>query len=375
MKVGIDISSVVYKRGVSRYTYNLVKALLRFTPDSYQLFGTSWGQYPLLNQIANSLIATSPQKCTSHLLKLPPAALGAAWQWQLAPVTTWLPKISVFHSWDWQQPPDRKLPLVSTIHDLAILKYPDVAHPKVLAAHQRSWEILKKRRAQIIAVSQSTKSDIVSLLGISASQITVVPEALPTEFEALAAKIAENDAPTVVKKLGCSQPYLFFIGTQEPRKNLLRLIEAWQPLSKDVGLVIAGANGWGQQTPPHGPQPLFLGQVSDTQLISLYRQAAAFVYPSLDEGFGLPILEAFHLGVPVITSNRSATAEIAGNAALLADPESSESIRENITTILQETAAQKERRRQQMIIRLHQFSWKHTALRTAEVYQKAWNER
>jgi glycosyltransferase involved in cell wall biosynthesis len=150
------------------------------------------------------------------------------------------------------------------------------------------------------------------------------------------------------------------------------LIEAWEPLQNEVSLLIAGSAGWDEtDQQPHHANLHFLGRVTDQQLNVLYAEAEAFVFPSLDEGFGLPILEAFYHGTPVITSQVPALVEVAGNAAELADPESAEDIRRAISVVLNESAEEQRQRLQKMIIRLHMFSWHQTAQQTLEVYSQA----
>jgi glycosyltransferase involved in cell wall biosynthesis len=144
-------------------------------------------------------------------------------------------------------------------------------------------------------------------------------------------------------------------------------------LDSEVELIIAGEEGWDETTKlsKSGKQPRFLGRVSDKELAVLYSEAELFIFPSLYEGFGLPILEAFYHGVPVVTSNVSALPEVAGNAAELVDPMSVDSIRKGIETVLNEDREAQQKRMQRMIIRLQLFSWRKAADETIRVYRKA----
>lgn len=369
MKVGIDFTPAIYDRGVSRYTTNLVRALLNKPRVDLSLYASSFRQAKKLSEKAKQLGATEAQ---TAFQQLPPSVLGRLWRMGLQPVKSKLPNIDVFHSWDWLQPPDKDLPLVSTIHDLAILKYPQTAHPQTLKAHQRSWQFLKDRQAEIIAVSQATKKDIIKLLDIPSFRIHVVPEALPYEIQAINEQQTSDQVAAIKQQLALNQPYILFVGTREPRKNLARLIEAWEPLANEVQLIIAGESGWDDSENYEQLANLrFLGKVTDQQLNVLYAEAEAFAFPSLDEGFGLPILEAFYHGTPVITSNVAALIEVAGNAAELVDPESVEDIHRGIKKILNENSEQQRQRLQRMIIRMHMFSWHQVAEQTIEVYQQA----
>lgn len=376
MRVGIDISPIIFDRGVSRYTQNLVRSLLEYTAVELSAYGSSFRQYNRLLERAQSLTQRTarPNALDIHIQKYPPSVLELLWKMGLNPVRKQLPKIEVFHSWDWLQPPDKNLSLVSTIHDLAILKYPETAHPKILAAHQQSWKILQERQAEIIAVSQATKRDIVNLLGIPAFRIHVIPEALPQEMRRLNEQMTEERADQIKEQYSLNRPYLLFVGTREPRKNLKRLIEAWDSMHREIDLIIAGATGWDDtENSAYAAKPglRFLGKVSDEVLNILYAEAEAFVFPSIDEGFGLPILEAFYHGTPVVTSNVPALIEVAGNAAELVEPEDSVDIARGIRKILSEDPQAQRQRLQRMIIRMHMFGWHLVAEQTVEVYKKA----
>jgi glycosyltransferase involved in cell wall biosynthesis len=377
MQVGIDITSVIYNRGVSRYTSNLVRALLEQKKVQLALYGSSLRQADTLEKTIKAWKKEFPfVKFESHVQKNPPSLQEHLWNtFHLNPIKKIFPRLDVFHSWDWLQPPDKNLPLVSTVHDLAILKFPETAHPKILRLHQQAWKVLKERNAQIIAVSHATKKDLVELLEFAPENIHVIHEALPQETVTVSEKMTEEECEAIKAKLKLERPYIFFVGTREPRKNLMKLIEAWEPLSEKVDLLIAGESGWDEtesQNPLlQNPHLRFLGKVSDAHLSVLYGEAEVFVYPSIYEGFGLPILEAFYHGTPVVTSNISSMPEVAGNAAELVNPNSVKSIREGIEKVLNEKKEAQQKRLQQMILRLQLFSWAKVADKTVEVYQRA----
>lgn len=376
MKVGIDITPAIYNRGVSRYTVNLAKNLALRKSVVLSLFGSSLGQADYLKDVASAILSGAGPGAgggTSKILPYPQKVLEFMWQFNLNSVTNHL-DIDVFHSWDWIQPPDKDIPIVSTIHDLAMLKFPETAHPDILKHHQRSWDTLKENKSFLIAVSRATKKDIVELLGYPAYKVKVIHEALPEEFKSVADSIKDDQALKIKAQLGLEKPYILFVGTREPRKNLVRLIEAWQPLAKDYELVVAGAEGWDEaedKTSKMEHQPRFLGHVTDKQLAVLYMFAAVFAYPSLYEGFGLPILESFHLGTPVLTSNNSSMIEVAGNAAETVNPESVPEITKGLEKILNESKEDQDKRVKRMIIRQQMFSWQQVAKETIEVYKKA----
>ena len=243
--------------------------------------------------------------------------------------------------------------------------------------HQKSWEILKKRKAQIIAVSQATKMDIMKYLEIPEKRIHVVHEALPAEIKETDQQIM--DKPELISKiknkLSLEKPYILFVGNREPRKNLHRLVKAWKPLAKNYQLIIAGEQAWdGSEKLSKDKNLRFLGRVSDLELAVLYHNAELFTYPSLDEGFGLPVLEAFSYGVPVLASDIPVMREVAGNAAYLVDPKNIKEITKGMEKVLNENKKDSEKRLKQMIIRLQLFNWQKTARRTMAVYRKAIEE-
>jgi len=243
MYLGIDITSIVYDRGVSRYTANLVRALAARNDVALSLYGSSLRQKAMLDAFVKDVQehARYPQRVMAKIQSQPPIMHELFWnKLHVQPIRQLLPRVEVFHSWDWLQPPDQNLPLVSTIHDLAILKFPELVHPKILAMHQRSWQTLRTQHAQIIAVSRTTQKDIIELLEIPRERVHVIYEALPQETVTVTESLTDENVEAMKKHLELRRPYIFFVGTREPRKNLLRLIEAWRPLAKDVELLIAG---------------------------------------------------------------------------------------------------------------------------------------
>ncbi|MDQ5950930.1 MAG: hypothetical protein QG639_207 [Patescibacteria group bacterium] len=376
IQVGIDITSTIYNRGVSRYTTNLVRGLLQHPDLKMTLYGSSLRQRQQLLDIAEELKKESNAKAETVIQSYPPSLYNFLWNKLRFPkLKSVMPNVQLFHSWDWLQPPDSDLPLVSTIHDLAILKYPETAHPKVLDMHKQSWKILKERKAMIIAVSRATKRDIVELLQIPEQLVKVVHEALPVEVQRVSQSITDEKLAEIKVRLDLTRPFILCVGTREPRKNIKNLIEAWLPMQKDIDLIVAGESGWDETDAKEyqtlSPHLRFLGRVTDEELSVLYSESSLFAYPSLYEGFGLPILEAFYHGTPVLTSNVSSMPEVAGNAAELVDPMSIESIRTGIENILNETEDEQQKRIQKMIIRQQMFNWPSVVKETVAAYKQA----
>lgn len=346
MKVGIDVSQMAYPAtGVAVYTKNLVENLIKSGGD-YVLFGSSFRQRKKFDVF--------PQ---AKIFPFPPTILEFVWnRIHTLPVESLIGKIDVFHSSDWTQPPTRAKK-VTTIHDLIVYKYPETSHPNIVAAQKRRLAWVKKDCDKIIAVSKSTKRDIVEILHIPENKIEVIYEATTMKKGA-------------VKKP--SRPYILAVGTQEPRKNIGRLIQAFQRLkNKDIDLVVVGKYGWGHNNLKFEIKNLkMLGYVSDGELANLYTNASVFVYPSLYEGFGIPILEAFNCDCPVITSDVSSLPEVGGKAAIYVDPLSISDIAEKIEWLLSLNSIKKSEIITAGRLQAQSFSWEKAARETSKVYEE-----
>jgi glycosyltransferase involved in cell wall biosynthesis len=256
--------------------------------------------------------------------------------------------------------PPRSAPLVVTIHDLAFLHEPGHFTARGRHVFARSLDLVR-RHADIVLVSSHATMRDCEAAGIAPDRLRHVP---------LGVARATVDAATVAtmrRRYGLERRYLLFVGTLEPRKNLARLVAAVERLETDHVLAVAGVNGWGRAAPPPGDKVRLLGFVSDRDRDALYAGADAFIYPSLREGFGLPVAEAMALGTPVVTSLGTATEEVAGGAAVLVDPTDVDAIGAGIvralaasTTLIAAGLA-----------RADELSWDHTAAATVAAYEEA----
>ena len=229
-----------------------------------------------------------------------------------------------------------------------------------------------RRADAIITPSRNTAEDLLTRTNVDPDRVHVIPLAASPEPGAA-------DAEQVLSRLKVHPPYLLFVGTLEPRKNLVRLIRAYRRAAATGiphSLVLAGRLGWHHQQlhrelALRGPGEVVLtGGVGDDELDALYRHASAFVYPAIYEGFGLPVLEAMVRGVPVITSNSSSLPEVSGGAALEIDPESVREIAAAIETLVTDTALS-EKLAARGRARAERFSWDETARQTLQVYERA----
>lgn len=356
MKIAIDITPTLYKgTGVATYYNNLIPELLKIGKShNFILFGYS------LRRSKDLTLAT-------RKFPLPPALMHILWnKLHIIPIEALLGKVDVLHTWDYIQAPTKEAQIVTTIHDLTPLIYPQHQHPKTITAYREGLKWVKKEAAAIITDSQATKKDIINLLDIPEKNIIVIYLAASEKFTSFRNKSEQekNSKIDILKKTyKISGDYLLFVGTQEPRKNLSRVIQAYKLIKSEMQLVIAGNTGWGKQVEKEKGVHL-IGYVEPQDLAALYSGASLFIYPSLYEGFGLPVLEAMSVGCPVLTSDRGSLKEIAGGAAVTVNPESIEAIASGIRVAL----ARGPELAQKGILQAQKFSWKETAARTVNVY-------
>ncbi|MEX0990880.1 MAG: glycosyltransferase family 1 protein [Actinomycetota bacterium] len=261
--------------------------------------------------------------------------------------------------------------LVVTVHDLAFEHYPEMFPSTWKRLYRMGLRAAAKRAHTIITPSRSTADDLLAHARVPASKIEVVPEAASLPGSG-------GDPDEVAARLGLQPPYLLSVGTLEPRKNLVRLIQAYRKAVVDGALphalVLAGPAGWKpdelmREVDAGGPGRVILtGRLSDTDLDVVYRAAWAFAYVSVYEGFGLPVLEAMARGLPVICSNTSSLPEVAGEGALLVDPASVPDMAEAIRRVLSDEHLAGDIAARGME-QSRRFSWDTAARRTLEVYE------
>lgn len=321
MKVAIDISQIVYGTGVSVYTQELISELSKHRELDLVLYAGTLQRKQELAKYKAKIFPISPNLADLIWNKL-----------HVLPIEHLIGKVDVIHTSDWAEPPSR-IPKVTTVHDLSPILFPEETNPKIVQVHKRKLEWVKKESRAIIVPSESTKSDLISL-GYERDKIHVIYEALPSNF-----KSAKGQRPIIKGK------YILSVGTAK-RKNIDKIREA----VGEYKLVVVGQGG----------------RVSDNDLRNLYANAECLVYASLYEGFGLPILESFASCCPVVTSNTSSMPEVAGDAAVLVNPESVESISKGVIKAIRN----KNELVKKGLARVKMFSWEENAKRTIEVYKK-----
>jgi len=264
------------------------------------------------------------------------------------------------------------LPLVVTVHDLLWMTLPQFFTAPVRAYHRASLHAVRSA-ACVIADSHHTRTDVIERLGIDEARVRVAWLAADTRF-----RPREVEREWLRERFGIRGRYVLAVATREPRKNLVSLIAAFGRLAarvEDCELVLVGGRGWRSAELERtlravGNRVLTCGFVSEGELVSLYAGAACFAFPSLGEGFGLPVLEAMACGVPVVTSDNTSLPEVAGEAALLVDPLDVEALADALARVLEddELAA---RLAHGGLQRSTEFSWERCARETLSAYRAA----
>ncbi len=281
--------------------------------------------------------------------------------------------VDVYHETDFFAPRGCPVPVVFTLHDLSLLDHPD-KHPRERVWYSRLFFRRRLRYAdRIITVSHFVRGEVMRRLGVDPGRVRVVHEAAAPIFGPRPQRRVE----TVLRALGLPDEYVLFVGTQEPRKNLRLLVEAMACLERPVALVLAGWSGWGSrdwlrrlEALGLGHRVFLTGYVDEETLVCLYGGARVMVYPSLYEGFGLPVLEAMACGCPVICSRVASLPEVAGDAVLYIDPRQVETLVEALNAVLTRPAL-----REQLVAagkdRSRLFSWRKCARQTLQVLREA----
>lgn len=320
MRILIDATPMLLRSvGIKTYLYHWIQHLCQQAGNEQILTFPRLDKLAPLNHERSILTPaeTFPKLALLHFANLGPTLAG------------WVtPKADVFHVSNQIRNPPKKTKLTATIYDLTCRLMPELH----TAANIRADESLARNVLQnadaLIAISENTRADAIRLLGLDPRRVHVIYPGVPEVY------FGAQPRPA-------GQPYVLYVGTIEPRKNVDTLLDAWQGfrLRSDFDLVIVGSSGWGSEktmarlaSQPQGVR--YLGYVGEDELPGLTAGATAFLYPSLYEGFGFPVAQAMAAGVPVITSNSSCLPEIAGQGALFVDPRSTGEIQAALEKLL-----------------------------------------
>ncbi|MEP6776558.1 MAG: glycosyltransferase family 1 protein [Chloroflexota bacterium] len=393
MHIALDYTTGIYPgAGVARYTRSLVEALARLDGrNRYSLFYASRG-LPR---------GTPEERQARHLMKAHPNFKGVAVPmsvremfavWQRlrlpVPVDLFTGRCDVLHSPDFVSPPHRTGADVITVHDLSFLVVPECAEPKLAGFLSKSVPGAVRRADRIIAVSEQTKHDLVRLMGVPQDKVTAVYNGVDERFRAAGRREPGAEGPereALRRKLGLPEKFVLHVGTLEPRKNLVRLIAGYEQAirsgASDVALVLAGRKGWlyepivaaaervSRQSGTAGARVVLVDYVYDGDLPLLYRMAEVFAYPSLYEGFGLPVAEAMSCGTPVLVSGDGALAEVVGDSAVVVDALSTDSIAQGLSRLLSDGEL-RHRLGEAGRVRAARFTWEAAAEQVLGVYRE-----
>ncbi|HET7098901.1 MAG TPA: glycosyltransferase family 1 protein [Patescibacteria group bacterium] len=350
MKIGIDISQIVYGTGVSLYTKQLVENLLKIdTQNQYVLFGGSLRR-------KQDILNLFPQ---SKVFPIPPTLADLVWnRLHVMPVEKLIGEIDVLHTSDWTEPPSKAFK-VATVHDLYSLKFPRMIDPLIREVHKRKLAWVFKESSRVIVPSKATKDDLIGF-GMDENKIRVIQEA-PNLEKATSAEVEKTK-----QKYGITGDYVIAIGITK-LKNTENIIKAFDLArhGQDIKLLLVGRPVGVKLEVVRNVRNL--GYIESDELSPLLTGSRGLIFPSIYEGFGVPILEAFNCGVPVVTSNIGSMLEVAGDAAVLVDPYNVNSIAEGIIKALKGPKGLIEKGTS----RVKQFSWEDTARKTLEVYMEA----
>ena len=363
MKIAIDISQAIYGTGVSVYTKNLVANLIKqHREDEFILFGGSLRRRKELLSMAKKL------KGTPKIYPFPPTLMDFIWNsLHILPIEKLTGPVDLIHTSDWTEPPS-KYPKITTMHDLIPFKYPQTTTSSIRNAHKKKLAWVIRESKKIIAVSESTKKDLMSILRVPEEKIVVIPEGVEERYTPQPLEIVD----LVRRRYQTGEDYLFTLSTLEPRKNQEALIRAYEIVRKtfpDLKLLIAGRVRQDGKLPP-AEGVIMPGYIPDADLPSLYSGCLAFVFPSIYEGFGLPPLQAMACGASVAVSNVSSLPEVVGDAGILFDPESVESIAAGIIEAIQNRSVLREK----SLIQASKFTWGQAAEETYKVYKEVNND-
>jgi glycosyltransferase involved in cell wall biosynthesis len=370
LHIAIDAHSVGAELGGNEsYAVNLIEGLARIDqtnlytlyvtkPAAIERFADRWPNFEVRRTLPHTPLVRIPLTLSRELRRHP---------------------VDLLHV-QYTAPPFAPCPIVTTIHDLAFEHLPETFN-------RRSWMQMRltvrrtaRRAAHIITVSDYSRDDIIRTYKLPPERITVTPEAAAESFSPVT---NETELKRIRETYGIQKNYVLSLSSIQPRKNLVRLIEAYsclravRPEGKLPQLVLVGKRGWlehetfrAAERSALGKEILFTGYVPERDLAALYSGAICFVYPSYFEGFGLPVVEAMQCGVPVIVGNQTSLPEVVGDAGLMFDPFDTKALVNALTVVL-ENSEYRAALSRKGLERSRRFNWQNTALMTLGVYERA----
>lgn len=337
MKVAIDLSQIVDGTGVSNYTIDMVNHLPK---EIIKGFAFSMTKASLIHgYFPEARVLPIGRKHTDLL-----------WNRLHLNIDPFIGDFDILHTSDWIEPKSSK-PKVTTVHDLSPVLFPELTSPEIVEVHKRKLLLVSKESAKIICVSNNTAQDLMNLYKIPESKIEVV-------YQGMSTKMLLKPNPVKFSN------YILAMGSRQPRKNISKLISSYKKFKSSHSLpgklIITGET----TLVSDDPDIIITGYISDQELVDLFASSSVFVYPSLYEGFGQPILSAFHFETPVVAGNNSSISEVVGNAGVLVDVGSELEIAEGIKEAIKHSKSLINKG----LIQLKKFNWESSAEQTIKIY-------
>jgi glycosyltransferase involved in cell wall biosynthesis len=368
MRIGIDgIPLATPKTGIGHYTFELAQSLAKLVPK---------GTFELVAPVPLELMPDATTPANLHVVHAPTGTLRRRW-WTIGlPLYVREHSVRLFHGTNYNVPLWQRCPTIVTIHDLSLLLHPETHREDLVLRARRRLPTMTRIATRIITDSKAVKQEICEHLNVASDKITPVPLAPRRAFR----PVPSDKTKATLRRLGVEEEFILFVGTLEPRKNLLTLIRAFADLMSKTDLrpqlVVAGQKGWLTddlfayvENTSLVERILFTGYIADEDLAALYSSCRASVYPSLYEGFGLPPLEAMACGAPVITSRIPVIMETVADAARLISPKDADELAAALVELLTDENA----RHHFSVMgqqRAAEFTWERTAQETLEVYRE-----
>ena len=365
MKVVIDATALLMRSaGVKTYIWHWLRALQNL-PGTNRFTG-----FPFLTHLP---ALRHDRSVLSGLATLPRFVISRAAD-RIEPILdACIRDADVFHTSNAEHHRPRRARSTATIHDLTALKFPEAHTALNQRIDRRFFTQTLPAADRLIAVSESTRRDAIELLGLSADRIVTIHSGVAPEYF----QAGPEQGRQAAAEFGLDRTYVLSVGTIEPRKNVGRLLDAWQGLPEDVrasfDLVVAGPMGWAERETARrlrvpGTGVRYLGYVREQWMPGLTAGASCLAYPSLYEGFGFPVAQALAAGVPVVTSNTSCLPEVAGPAALFVDPLSVSAIRAALLDVLTSPATAA-RLRTEARIQATRYTWERCAAQSLAFFE------
>lgn len=361
MRIGVNVRLLIKNRidGISRFTYETLRRITVAHPEHRFIFYFD-------RKFSEEFIFSS----NIEPLAVPPQTrrpfLNDIWTCYTLPVAMWRTRPDIFVSTDGLLPLSAKIPCLPVIHDLNFVHHPEWLPAYAARYYNTRYPRYAGKATRIATVSEFSKSDIAQTYQIDPSRIDVIYNGVSERFK----PVSNEQAKLIRNKFAGGDSYFLFVGSVHPRKNLEKVMLAYEIYRSKSGfkrkLIIAGEKYFGNEkldqihaNMQFKGDVVFTGQVNDASLVDLYGSAHTFVYPTLFEGFGIPVLEAMNSRVPVIASNTTALPEVCGDAAYLVNPDSQHEIAHAMLEMDQEQI--REKYINLGVRRAAEFSWDRSA--------------